>query len=105
MSKRRLAALQGIPRRPCTIATVMGSYVQKFSAKERLLRGQCPSLIDTHNMFLPQMDDEDSVPEHIMLMVGFSLALGTKDERLYKLVAQIMSERPGNKDPQKTDKA
>jgi hypothetical protein len=48
----------------------------------------------TFNMFLPQMDEEESVPENIMLMIGFSLALGQKDERLYKLVEQIMSEQP-----------
>jgi hypothetical protein len=49
----------------------------------------------TYNMILPQMDEDDNVPENITLMIGFGLALGQKDERLYKLVEQIMSERPG----------
>jgi hypothetical protein len=51
----------------------------------------------TSNMFLPQMDEEETVPENIMLMIGFSLAFGQKDERLYTLVEQIMSERPKDK--------
>ena len=48
----------------------------------------------THEMFLPQMDDEETVPENVVLMIGFGLAFSQKDERLYKLVEQIMSERP-----------
>ena len=51
----------------------------------------------TYNMFLPQMDDDAAVPENITLMIGFALALGQKDERLHKLVEQIMSERPESK--------
>ena len=50
------------------------------------------------NLMLPQYQDEEIVPEDMILLSGIAAALGNKDERLYKVVADIMMESKAVKD-------